>query len=371
MSFVEPMAPQPTIPPEFQAPAPQAAAQAGLFAELLLEAAQEEVNSAWSGGSGTLASNPGTTAPSPLASGIFGLGSLLAGSEGAPTEPAQPLSGSDVVADAAKYIGVPYLWGGSSPETGFDCSGLVQRVFGDLGISLPRTAAEQATMGVPVANLASAEPGDLVFFGSPPDHVGIYIGDGKMIDAPHTGTVVSVQAVGDPTQIRRILASPEANQAIPATTEAALLSANAPGPAPNPYAALQGANAGAVPAELAPIFQAAEERFGLPAGLLEAVASVESNFDPSAVSSAGAEGMMQLMPTTAASLGINPFDPTQAIWGAAQLLSSYLARFGSLDLALAAYNAGPGAVEAYGGIPPYPETEAYVPKVLSAMESLS
>ena len=73
---------------------------------------------------------------------------------------------------------------------------------------------------------------------------------------------------------------------------------------------------------------------------------------------------MQLMPATAASLNIDPFDATQAIGGAANLLASYHDHFGSWPLALAAYNAGASAVHAYGGIPPYPQTEAYVKTVL-------
>ena len=101
--------------------------------------------------------------------------------------------------------------------------------------------------------------------------------------------------------------------------------------------------------------------------LLAAVAKQESGFDPNAVSSAGAQGLMQLMPSTAAGLGINPFDPAQAIDGAAQLLSRYLNQYGSVPLALAAYNAGPGAVAEYGGIPPYAQTQAYVSDIMQAI----
>ena len=122
--------------------------------------------------------------------------------------PGAGVSGSSVVADAQQYLGVPYRWGGTDPSTGLDCSGLVQRVYGDLGISLPRTSQEQVTVGTPVASLAQAQPGDLVFFeptSSGPGHVGIYIGNGQMIDAPHTGTDVQVQAVGQPIAIRRVL----------------------------------------------------------------------------------------------------------------------------------------------------------------------
>ena len=99
------------------------------------------------------------------------------------------------------------------------------------------------------------------------------------------------------------------------------------------------------------------------------MAQQESGFNPRAVSSAGAQGLMQLMPATARGLGVgNSFDPAQAVDGAARLLRDLKAEFGRVDLALAAYNAGPGAVHRYGGIPPYPETQNYVRSVLAIFE---
>jgi cell wall-associated NlpC family hydrolase len=97
------------------------------------------------------------------------------------------------------------VWGGESPS-GFDCSGLVQYVYGRLGVDLPRTAAEQARVGQPVAGLADARPGDLLAFHDPVDHIGIYAGNGLMVVAPKTGDVVKVQNIYEqPTAIRRIL----------------------------------------------------------------------------------------------------------------------------------------------------------------------
>ena len=116
----------------------------------------------------------------------------------------------------------------------------------------------------------------------------------------------------------------------------------------------------------ADLFRAAGAAHGIQPSVLAAVAKTESAFDPTAVSHAGAQGLMQFMPGTAAEMGVDPYDPASAIDGAARYLSQNLRRFGSLELALAAYNAGPGAVQQHGGIPPYAETQAYVPKVLAA-----
>ncbi len=116
----------------------------------------------------------------------------------------------------------------------------------------------------------------------------------------------------------------------------------------------------------ADLFRRAGATHGIQPSILAAVAKTESAFDPQAVSHAGAQGLMQFMPATAASMGVDPFDPASAIDGAARYLTENLRRFGSLELALAAYNAGPGAVERHGGIPPFAETQAYVPKVLAA-----
>lgn len=110
---------------------------------------------------------------------------------------------------------------------------------------------------------------------------------------------------------------------------------------------------------------------GLPPFLLTALVMRESGFCPNAVSHAGAIGYGQLMPATARSLGVNPYDPQQNLWGAAKYLRQQWDTFKDWRLALAAYNAGPGAVIRYGGIPPYQETQAYVRNVLGTYNQLA
>lgn len=106
------------------------------------------------------------------------------------------------------------------------------------------------------------------------------------------------------------------------------------------------------------------KRFALDHFLLKAVIRVESNFNPQVVSQKGAQGLMQLMPETAREVGVrNPFDASESIFGGAMYLRKMLDTFEHLDLALAAYNAGPGAVRRHGGIPPYEETRNYVKRV--------
>lgn len=125
------------------------------------------------------------------------------------------------------------------------------------------------------------------------------------------------------------------------------------------------------PGKFAGAIAEAAKRNEIDPALLSAVIGQESGFQPRAVSSAGAMGLMQLMPETARGLGVrDPFDPAQNVEGGAKYLRGLIDRYhGRLDYALAAYNAGPGAVDRYGGVPPYPETQAYVKNILGSYRS--
>jgi soluble lytic murein transglycosylase-like protein len=156
-------------------------------------------------------------------------------------------------------------------------------------------------------------------------------------------------ALGESTPLTAPTTSP-----LPTTTTAST----------SPTAFAAGEETGSVP--FASTIEAACAKYGLNPNLLAGLIEQESHFDPTVGSAAGAQGLTELMPETASSLGVtDPHDPTQSIEGGARLLSEKLKEFGgNTELALAAYNAGSGAVQQYNGIPPYPETEQYVQKVL-------
>ena len=176
----------------------------------------------------------------------------------------------------------------------------------------------------------------------------------------------AVDVMARVTEIQQMLGTVQGNAVTggataPDTTFAsALQQATAPAATP----AATGAGGESTPFD-AMIAQSAQAN-GVDPSLLKALIRQESNFDPNARSGAGASGLTQLMPATAAGLGVSDTtDPAQAIEGGAKYLRQQLDRFGGDESkALAAYNAGPGAVQRFGGVPPYAETQGYVQKVL-------
>lgn len=289
--------------------------------------------------------------PSAVSTSGAAFGDMLDAASSTSSSVSGQTSGDQVVADARTYLGIPYVWGGTDPAKGLDCSGLVQRVYRDMGYELPRVSYQQATVGTAVPSLAQAQPGDLLAFGSPVHHIAIYIGNNQMIEAPHPGANVRVADVSEtPSAIRRVIGSVTPTSG---ATSASAVGNTSGGPVPDtvPYARL---------------FNSTGAKYGVSPTLLAAVAKQESGYRPDAVSAAGARGMMQLMPGTAKGLGVtDPFNPNQAVDGAARMLRDLQTRFGNTSLALAAYNAGPGAVMKYDGIPPYSETQSYVRNVLA------
>ena len=271
-----------------------------------------------------------------------------------------------VIASAKEHLGTPYVWGGSKPG-GFDCSGFLQYVFKQHGIELPRVSKDQAKVGVAVSP-ADARPGDIVAMDNSRaragiDHIGMYIGNGEWIVAPKSGDVVKIQKVdlSKAVAIRRVL--PDAGiAALTPSAASGVTSAAAPDWASDlPVAGRRYIDE----------IQAAARKTGVDPRLLASVAWSESGFSPTARSGAGAVGLMQLMPATARGLGVDPTDPAQALVGGGTYLAQQLQKFGGrVDLALAAYNAGPGAVRKHGGIPPYAETQTYVTRVLDRFQKL-
>ncbi|MBB6404485.1 C40 family peptidase [Arthrobacter sp. AZCC_0090] len=176
-------------------------ADAASFAQALSTAVGDSTGSA--SGISQLASSLGLGSATAL-SGVAGAGALSGIASGTATG----VTGDAVVADAKKYVGVPYVWGATNPAVGMDCSGFVQRVFKDLGVDLPRVVSDQMRQGTPVATLAQAKPGDLlVSFGG--EHISIYLGNGKAIDAPVPGQTIQIRDAWEQqsnlTAIRRIV----------------------------------------------------------------------------------------------------------------------------------------------------------------------
>ncbi|PJJ73285.1 cell wall-associated NlpC family hydrolase [Diaminobutyricimonas aerilata] len=186
------------------------------------------------GPQGTTAAPPASTTPASAADFARVLGGQ-APATGTPVAGSGQLTGDSIVAAAKKYLGVPYVFAGED-ASGMDCSGLVQRVFADHGIDVPRLVRDQKNLGTEVPSLAEARPGDLIVTGGG-GHISIYAGDGMVIHAPYPGRTVSLQKlwVGEDgiDTIRRIAPTQSAPPApapiAPAATDVTALLASALG----------------------------------------------------------------------------------------------------------------------------------------------
>jgi len=177
-----------------------------------------------------------------------------------------------------------------------------------------------------------------------------------------------ISAIQD--RIAQISGSPPPDAPVPGAFGAALQQALQAMPAQG-VAATPAGPAPVPPAEIDSLVQQNAAAYGVDPALVKSVIANESAFDANATSNVGAQGLMQLMPETAAELGVtNAYDPAQNVAGGTRYLRSLLDRFkGDTKLAVAAYNAGPGAVEKYGDVPPYAETRSYVQNVLSSLDT--
>lgn len=183
------------------------------------------------------------------------------------------------------------------------------------------------------------------------------------------------QITGSPVELPGLPESEQQQANFAAMVRAELASQNAAG------ANVSGVGAGAAvgalnapamvpPAQINQLVETNAAQWNVDPALVKAIIANESGFNANATSNVGAQGLMQLMPGTATGLGVtNAYDPAQNVWGGTRYIKGLLDRFGGdVRKAVAAYNAGPGAVEKYGGVPPYAETQNYVQNVLASYE---
>ncbi|HEY4917272.1 MAG TPA: lytic transglycosylase domain-containing protein [Solirubrobacteraceae bacterium] len=192
------------------------------------------------------------------------------------------------------------------------------------------------------------------------------------VPAGELATMQRVQQLQGLIESAREVASPNFTGASSTTSPTATASSYTPSSYTDFASALQAATStGGESTEYDALIEQAAARNGVNPAVLHGLIQQESGFNPDAVSSAGASGLTQLMPGTASTLGVaNTLDPAESIEGGARYLGELTSQFGgNTEDALAAYNAGPGAVEQYGGIPPYAETQSYVANVISNAEA--
>jgi cell wall-associated NlpC family hydrolase len=273
----------------------------------------------------------------------------------------------DIMARVQPFLGSGYVWGGKDPNTGFDCSGLAGYLAGT-GQPESTTTLYGKSAGIDSKDL---KPGDLVFYNMGQSdmhlqHVGTYIGGGKLVQAGGSQNTVNIadinQQIGSAPEFRRMNAgTTKPTEGVPAQV------ASAAGQAVTGAAQAGAAAALGASKQVSDMIDQAAQAGGVAPSLLAAVVKQESGFSQTnadgrtKTSPAGALGLAQLMPDTARGLGVDPHDAMQNLIGGARYLKQLLDQFGGdVTKAIAAYNAGPGAVQRYGGTPPYDETQNYV-----------
>lgn len=280
---------------------------------------------------------------------------------GTDTASVDPDTWDKIYKELKSYLGKPYVWGGADPKTGFDCSGLVQYVYGKYGISLPRTTYDQVKCGAHIEK-SDLQAGDLVFFGTASNvsHVGVYIGNGQYLHAPKTGDVIKISNLlgrSDYYEARRVFQVKES-------------SPNNQNKDKKLYDLIPNKN-------YADAFYKVQEKTGVDPLLLASIAIVESSLNSNAVSNAGASGLCQIMPDTFKGLGFDLskiFDPyTNILACSYEILELYAYKsIKSVGDMLTAYNGGIGNFIKYGGpIPGNKENQEYSDKVLNAYKQLS
>ncbi len=230
---------------------------------------------------------------------------------------------TNLIGLAQQYLGTPYKWGGASPQTGFDCSGFVQWLYGQQGVKLPRTTYQQVNSGSPVSK-SGLKPGDILFFepsAQGPGHEGLYIGNGQFIEAPHTGADIRVSSLGgrsDYVTARRVVP--------PGTPGLNTVATQAVKQLTGKQALIVQAYQDAVKAGIDPQF------------FLRQI-NQESGFNPAAKSGAGAIGIAQIVPKYHSD--VDPTNPTAALAWAANYMAGLVHKYGgSYAKALSVYNSG-------------------------------
>ncbi len=292
-------------------------------------------------------------------------------SDGSSVNTVNPEAWNQIYEELKAHLGEDYVYGGSSPEIGFDCSGLVQYCFSIAGVNLPRTTYEQCQVGEDVTDM---QPGDLVFFmGSDPQdglpgHVGVYIGDDQYIHAPSTGDVIKISNLSSRSDFwgaKRVIQASDSSSSD--NSNASSNSSNNSNTSSGLYETMDGT--------WADLFTKVGNEYNIDPILLASVAMQESSLDPNAVSGSGACGLCQMMPDTFTGLGFSLddiFDPYTNCCACAMELNDLATRHSDLTEVLGCYNAGEAGYRnqlANGGL--CSETANYASGVLSHYSEFS